>query len=136
MVFFCCDGCGATLKKSQVDAHAYKCRQCESVSCVDCNVSFWGDDYRNHTSCLTEAERYEKSVYRGPKTNSTPHHPNSNTKPKKQTPQEQWTHLIQQASQTPLHTTTDTNSDFDALLQSKFDQLCQYTNVPRKEKQF
>ena len=42
MVFFCCDGCGATLKKSQVDAHAYKCRQCESVSCVDCNVSFWG----------------------------------------------------------------------------------------------
>ena len=42
MVVFSCDGCGETLKKSQVDAHAYKCRSCDSVSCVDCNVSFWG----------------------------------------------------------------------------------------------
>lgn len=30
------------LKKNQVDAHAGRCRRCDSVSCVDCSVSFWG----------------------------------------------------------------------------------------------
>ena len=33
------------LKKAQVDAHAGRCRRCDSVSCVDCNVSFWGGKY-------------------------------------------------------------------------------------------
>ena len=43
MVFFSCDGCGDMLKKSQVDAHVYKCKVgCDAVSCVDCSVSFYG----------------------------------------------------------------------------------------------
>ena len=43
MVFFSCDGCGDMLKKSQVDAHVYKCKVgCNAVSCVDCSVSFYG----------------------------------------------------------------------------------------------
>jgi hypothetical protein len=42
MVFFSCDGCAEMLKKNQVDAHASRCRKCDSVSCVDCNVSFFG----------------------------------------------------------------------------------------------
>lgn len=45
MVFFCCDGCGETLKKNKVDAHAARCRQCASVSCVDCGVSFFGGEF-------------------------------------------------------------------------------------------
>jgi hypothetical protein len=45
MVFFSCDGCAEMLKKNQVDAHARKCRSCDSVSCVDCSVSFWGGRY-------------------------------------------------------------------------------------------
>ena len=32
MVFFICDGCGESMKKAKVDAHAAKCRQCFSVS--------------------------------------------------------------------------------------------------------
>lgn len=42
MVFFSCDGCGEMLKKAQVDNHANRCRRCQSVSCVDCSVSFFG----------------------------------------------------------------------------------------------
>lgn len=42
MVFFLCDGCNETLKKNKVDAHAAKCRECWSVSCVDCSQSFPG----------------------------------------------------------------------------------------------
>lgn len=42
MVVFSCDGCADVLKKSQVDSHARRCRQCQSVSCADCLVSFYG----------------------------------------------------------------------------------------------
>ena len=46
MVFFSCDGCGDMLKKSQVDAHVYKCKVgCDAVSCVDCSVSFYGGEF-------------------------------------------------------------------------------------------
>ena len=69
MVFFTCDGCGETLKKNQVDAHASRCRNCyavreirfgfseltcsginlislffQQVSCVDCSISFYGGE--------------------------------------------------------------------------------------------
>ena len=33
------------VKKNKVDAHATRCRRCESVSCVDCSVSFWGGKF-------------------------------------------------------------------------------------------
>ena len=58
MVFFVCDGCNETLKKNQVDKHASRCRVCTSVTCVDCSVSFYGNDYA-HTVCISEAEKYE-----------------------------------------------------------------------------
>lgn len=44
MVFFSCDKCAEMLKKSKVDSHAYRCG-CDSVSCVDCSVSFWGGEF-------------------------------------------------------------------------------------------
>ena len=50
MVFFSCDGCGDMLKKSQVDAHVYKCKVgCDAVSCVDCSVSFYGGEFSART---------------------------------------------------------------------------------------
>jgi len=116
MVFFSCDGCGEMLKKSSVDAHAMRCRSCESVSCVDCSVSFWGDDYRAHTSCITEAERYEKTVYKGPKKNETN---------RKLTPQERWMAIIQESLDTA-----------PPSLKPHFEQIVDLDNVPRKEKQF
>lgn len=36
------------LKKNKVDAHAARCRNCASVSCVDCSVSFWGGKFDGH----------------------------------------------------------------------------------------
>lgn len=46
MVTFMCDGCQATLKKNKVDGHFSRGRCASaSVSCVDCGVTFWGDDY-------------------------------------------------------------------------------------------
>lgn len=123
MVFFSCDGCGDTLKKNQVDAHAGRCRLCDSVSCVDCSVSFYGDDYRAHTSCISEAERYEKTVYRGPKKGDA----GNNGVGKKLSPQESWNNLIAAAS---------TSASCPASIRSYVMQLAELDNVPRKEKQF
>jgi cell growth-regulating nucleolar protein len=32
---------------------------------VDCSTEFFGNDYSSHTSCITEAEKYQKSLYKG-----------------------------------------------------------------------
>eukprot|EP00466_Bigelowiella_natans_P007846 jgi/Bigna1/71444/fgenesh1_pg.15_\ len=65
MVTFTCDGCQATLKKKKVDGH-FATGRCNSpsVSCVDCGVAFYGDDYAQHTSCISEAEKYQGCLYR------------------------------------------------------------------------
>jgi len=114
MVCFICDGCGETVKRSKIDEHAQRCNSCYSVSCVDCHISFYGDDYRSHTTCVSEAERYEKSMYRG-----------NDNRNKKKSPVEQWKELISEAADSgPAH------------LRSSFQTLASYDNVPRKEKQF
>jgi cell growth-regulating nucleolar protein len=113
MVFFSCDGCGDAMKKNQVDGHAARCRRCASVSCADCLISFYGDDYRAHTSCLTEVERYETRGVAESK------------KGGKVSPQELWMNLIVSSVETapgPLKHHLQVISGLD--------------NVPRKEKQF
>jgi hypothetical protein len=71
------------------------------------------DDYSKHTSCITEAERYEKSAYLGGKDK------------KRKNPQEAWMDLIASAS------TTAPVSMRDSLK-----MLASLDNVPRKPKQF
>lgn len=39
--------------------HFNKCRDAY-FSCIDCYTTFEGDDFKNHTSCITEKEKYEK----------------------------------------------------------------------------
>jgi len=58
MVFFSCDGCGEMLKKSQVDGHANRCRRCDSVSCVDCSVSFFGGECFRRRSLMVLVESF------------------------------------------------------------------------------
>eukprot|EP00577_Skeletonema_sp_RCC1716_P017076 CAMPEP_0113393926 /NCGR_PEP_ID=MMETSP0013_2-20120614/12193_1 /TAXON_ID=2843 ORGANISM="Skeletonema costatum, Strain 1716" /NCGR_SAMPLE_ID=MMETSP0013_2 /ASSEMBLY_ACC=CAM_ASM_000158 /LENGTH=285 /DNA_ID=CAMNT_0000277647 /DNA_START=24 /DNA_END=881 /DNA_ORIENTATION=- /assembly_acc=CAM_ASM_000158 len=127
MVFFLCDGCNETLKKNKVDAHAAKCRECWSVSCVDCSQSFPGDEYRSHTSCISEAERYEKTIYRGARKldDSGTGHRQQQHKAKKLTPQEAWQQTIEIAAESA-----------PSSIKSYMDQLSGCDNVPRKEKQF
>jgi len=75
------------------------------------------DDYKQHTSCVTEAERYEKTVYKGPKKNET--------KGRKLTPQESWMEII-----------NDSFEKCPPAATSYLETLSSYDNVPRKEKAF
>ncbi|KAJ1733592.1 hypothetical protein LPJ61_001484 [Coemansia biformis] len=58
MVSFVCNYCQETLKKAKLDPHAQRCRNA-SFSCIDCNVDFAGTTYRQHTSCISETEKYQ-----------------------------------------------------------------------------
>ncbi|KAF9923602.1 hypothetical protein FBU30_006378 [Linnemannia zychae] len=66
MVSFVCDTCQETIKKPKLDQHFNRCPYAQ-FSCIDCSVSFQGTEYRSHTSCISEAEKYQKALYRGPK---------------------------------------------------------------------
>lgn len=116
MVFFVCEGCNETLKKNKVDQHAARCRSCWAVSCVDCSVVFKGNDYAAHTSCISEAQKYEGSLYKE-KTKG----PNA----KKESPQERWMRIVQSAS-----------AGSDSKLQNVLDRIAGYDNVPRKRAKF
>lgn len=60
MPSFVCDTCQETLKKARLDDHVRRCSRA-SFSCIDCYKSFkHADEYRAHTSCITEVQKYEK----------------------------------------------------------------------------
>jgi cell growth-regulating nucleolar protein len=84
-VFFVCEGCNESLKKNQVDKHASRCRSCHAVTCVDCSVTFYGNDYAAHLVCVSEAEKYEKTLYKAKAVT-------------KLNPQESWIALIEDAA--------------------------------------
>ncbi|KAJ1610962.1 nitrogen permease regulator-like protein [Cryptosporidium canis] len=59
MVSFVCGNCQDVLKKNKVDSHCVgRCRNAWEFTCIDCNSTFEGFDYRNHNSCITEEEKY------------------------------------------------------------------------------
>lgn len=65
MVSFICNVCGQTVRKTQVEKHYQNdCRSCDVLSCIDCGKDFHGDEYVGHTSCITEAEKYQGKLYK------------------------------------------------------------------------
>ena len=68
MVFFTCNACGQSIKKNRVEKHwQAECPGCEVLSCMDCGKDFYGDEYATHTSCISEAEKYQGALFRGEK---------------------------------------------------------------------
>ncbi|KAI0268817.1 hypothetical protein BC834DRAFT_792246, partial [Gloeopeniophorella convolvens] len=58
--------CTDVVKKPKLDHHSRKCHS--SFTCIDCSTTFSGPtEWKNHTSCVTEAEKYQKGLYKGPK---------------------------------------------------------------------
>ncbi|KAA8642078.1 hypothetical protein EYZ11_005618 [Aspergillus tanneri] len=63
MVSFSCEACGDILTKKKLDPHRNQCRGA-SFTCIDCMVHFQGTQYRSHTSCMTEAQKYQGALYK------------------------------------------------------------------------
>ncbi|KZV66675.1 hypothetical protein PENSPDRAFT_585001, partial [Peniophora sp. CONT] len=63
-------GCSDVVKKPKLDQHRNRCGA--SFTCIDCSTTFPGPaQYRAHTSCISEAEKYQKALYKGPKVRLT-----------------------------------------------------------------
>ncbi|KDQ55890.1 hypothetical protein JAAARDRAFT_107427, partial [Jaapia argillacea MUCL 33604] len=59
-------GCSDVVKKPKVDAHSQQCHS--PFTCIDCSTTFYGPaQWKSHTSCISEAEKYQKGLYKGPK---------------------------------------------------------------------
>ncbi|XP_054883452.1 cell growth-regulating nucleolar protein [Poeciliopsis prolifica] len=114
MVFFTCNACGESLKKAQVDKHGMKCRGCQVLSCIDCGKDFWGEDYKNHTKCISEDQKYGGKGYEA-KAN------------KGDVKQKQWLQRISEAMNKP---------GVSAKLRDVLYQVSGYENVPRKKAKF
>ena len=114
MPVFICEACNETLKRAKVEAHAATCRNCWWLSCMDCNKRFGGNDYWDHTSCVTEAERYQGATY-VPSVN------------KGEVKQQAWLEKVQAKLEA---------SDGAANLKPYMTRLLAFDNVPRKRAKF
>ncbi len=66
-----CIACSDTVKKPKLDKHYMSCHS--SVTCLDCSTTFAGPaQWKSHTSCISEAEKYQKGLYKGPKVRLSP----------------------------------------------------------------
>lgn len=61
MVSFCCETCNETVTKKKAGAHFGQCHSAV-LACIDCSKSFPGRTWADHTSCITEAEKYRHSA--------------------------------------------------------------------------
>ncbi|KOH00733.1 uncharacterized protein DI49_0828 [Saccharomyces eubayanus] len=67
MVTFNCEVCNDTVPKKNTEKHYYRCPQAY-YTCIDCSKTFDdGVSYKNHTSCISEDEKYQKALYKGKK---------------------------------------------------------------------
>ncbi|KAM0794353.1 hypothetical protein BDR22DRAFT_876219 [Usnea florida] len=63
MVSFSCEACGDVLTKKKLDSHHRQC-QGSSFTCLDCMTHFRGTDFRTHTSCVSEEQKYQGALYK------------------------------------------------------------------------
>ncbi|KAL3478182.1 hypothetical protein BJX99DRAFT_245696 [Aspergillus californicus] len=85
MVSFSCEGCGDILTKKKLDPHRNQCRGA-TFTCIDCMVHFQGTAYRSHTSCMTEAQKYQGALYKEKQTKNqrgNKNNKNDNKQPQK-----------------------------------------------------
>lgn len=117
MVSFICNVCGQTVRKAQVERHYQNdCRNCEVLSCIDCGRDFHGDEYASHTSCISEAEKYQGKLYK-PKDKQN----------KGEHKQQEWLKQVREASR---------SEKVDPRLSHLLDRISEYSNIPRKKAKF
>jgi hypothetical protein len=61
MVYFQCELCVGTLKKKQLERHyLFECRSATTFSCLTCFKIFDRATVKDHISCISEQEKYQK----------------------------------------------------------------------------
>ena len=122
MVYFTCGACGEQVKKPQVEKHyTQKCRRCDVLTCIDCLKDFYGDEYKAHNQCMSEAQRYSKEGREG-------WDPTVGQGNKGEKKQQMW--------MGKLRDLLETADDIDPAVRNIVDQILDHENIPRKRAKF
>ena len=130
MVQFTCDICAKVLKKSQVDKHWHSCHN-DSVSCIECGKTLFGDDYKLHLTCDYGENAPQKEAHIIPPSSSSSSSDGTSLSgrvKRKESRRDRWQVSIQAA-----HAKID---ELDSSLGSLVEFLGQLENVPTKERKF
>lgn len=117
MVYFECQACNETVKKPKLAKHLEFCGS-SYVTCIDCSKVFAWNEWEAHTSCVSEAQKYQGSLFQ-PKENVN----------KGQVKQDAWVDNVQRNIEDPA---SGISPQTKVLLQ----KLLGFTNIPRKQKPF
>eukprot|EP00933_Yihiella_yeosuensis_P050192 TRINITY_DN47959_c0_g1_i1.p1 TRINITY_DN47959_c0_g1~~TRINITY_DN47959_c0_g1_i1.p1 ORF type:complete len:245 (-),score=55.62 TRINITY_DN47959_c0_g1_i1:184-918(-) len=117
MVYFECQKCNETVKKPKLAKHLMSCGSW-AVSCIDCSKVFAWNEWESHTSCISEAQKYEGKLYKAKESEN-----------KGQVKQDAWVEKIEEAI-------SDPNSGINPQTKSLLQQLMGFNNIPRKAKPF
>eukprot|EP00941_MAST-03F_sp_MAST-3F-sp1_P000928 g928.t1 len=118
MVTFTCMHCSASLRKPAVKKHLCHCSTNE-LACIDCGESFTAVSYQQHTSCLTEEQKYYGQFASAP-----------SSKKKRRCPQERWMSSVQFIATSPE------SAKEKPIIQAALRRLTEADNVPRKKSKF
>jgi len=111
MVWFDCE-CGESLKKPSVAKHLLH-KRCGSVTCVDCNTTFYGNEFESHIKCISEAQKYMGKLYQ------------ADSSKREGAKQDDW-----------LTSVSEALTNYQGPLRYLVDRLQAYDNIPRKQKAF
>jgi len=117
MVYFECQKCNESLKKPKVAKHLQMCRS-EWVSCIDCSKMFRWDEWEAHTTCMSEAQKYQGKLFEAKESSN-----------KGKAKQDNWTDNVQKAIE-------EAGSKISPMTKGHLDKLLGYDNIPRKQKPF
>jgi len=117
MVYFECQKCNETVKKPKLQKHLEFCGS-YYVSCIDCHKVFDWESWEAHTSCVSEAQKYQGKLYDAKE--------NSN---KGQVKQDTWVDNIEKKIEDP-------NADISQQTRTLLQKLLGLSNIPRKQKPF
>eukprot|EP00930_Biecheleria_cincta_P006213 TRINITY_DN107196_c0_g1_i1.p1 TRINITY_DN107196_c0_g1~~TRINITY_DN107196_c0_g1_i1.p1 ORF type:complete len:242 (+),score=68.91 TRINITY_DN107196_c0_g1_i1:40-765(+) len=117
MVYFECQKCNETVKKPKLAKHLQSCGS-HFVSCIDCSKVFGWDEWESHTSCMSEAQKYQGNLYQAKEKEN-----------KGQVKQDTWTENIRKAIEDP-------GGKMDSQTKSNLQKLLGFDNIPRKPKPF
>mmetsp|Transcript_15459 Transcript_15459/g.27686 ORF Transcript_15459/g.27686 Transcript_15459/m.27686 type:complete len:250 (-) Transcript_15459:60-809(-) len=117
MVYFECQKCNETVKKPKLAKHLLSC-QSSYVSCIDCLKVFAWDEWEKHTSCVSEAQKYQGHMYQAKESSN-----------KGQAKQNTWTQNV-------VNRIEDPSSNIAPQTKALLEKLLGFDNIPRKQKPF
>ncbi|CAE7542030.1 LYAR [Symbiodinium pilosum] len=117
MVYFECGLCNETVKKPKLAKHLQSCGS-SWVSCIDCSKVFAWNEWEKHTSCMSEAQKYQGNLYQAKESTN-----------KGQLKQDTWVDGVRRAIEDP-------QSDIAPQIRNLVQKLLGFDNIPRKQKPF